>query len=120
MHKILWNFERQMDHQILARGPDLVLISKKKTTCHLVDFDVPVEHKVKINESKMIDKYFDHAEELKQMWNMKLTVIPTVVGILGTVLKDLEKRQGELKMRGRIKAINQNNYKSPGDMLKLV
>ena len=30
--------------------PDLVLINKKKRTCHLVDFVVPVEHRVKIKE----------------------------------------------------------------------
>ena len=30
MHKILSDFEIQMDHLILARRPDLVLINKKK------------------------------------------------------------------------------------------
>ena len=30
MHKILWDFEMQTDHQILARRPDLVRINKKK------------------------------------------------------------------------------------------
>ena len=31
-HKILWNFEVQMDHLISARRPDLVLINQKKRT----------------------------------------------------------------------------------------
>ena len=26
--------------------PDIVLINKKKRTCNLMDFDVPVEHRV--------------------------------------------------------------------------
>ena len=30
MHKILWDFVIEMDHQIPARQPDLVLINKKK------------------------------------------------------------------------------------------
>ena len=47
-HRIVWDSEIQMDHQILARRPDLVLINKKKReTCHLVGFAVPVEHREK-------------------------------------------------------------------------
>ena len=30
MHKILWDFEIQIDHLILARRPDLVIVKKKK------------------------------------------------------------------------------------------
>ena len=36
---------------------------------------------------------------------MKMTVIPIVVGALGTVPKGMEKRLGELEIRGRIEAI---------------
>ena len=43
----------------MARRPDLVLINKKKRTCHLVDFAVPVDHRVKVKESKKINKYLD-------------------------------------------------------------
>ena len=34
--------------------------------------------------------------------NMKVTVISIVVGALGMVSKDLEKRLGEIETRGRI------------------
>ena len=30
MHKILWDFEIQMDHLMLARGSDLVIVNKKR------------------------------------------------------------------------------------------
>ena len=46
-----------MDPSILARRSDLVFINKKKRTCPLMDFAIPVDHRVKMNESKMIDKY---------------------------------------------------------------
>ena len=39
-HKILWDFEIQIDHPIPFRRPDLILIHKKKRTCHQVDFAV--------------------------------------------------------------------------------
>ena len=38
MHKILWDFEIQLDHPIPVRRPNLVLIKKNIITCHLVDF----------------------------------------------------------------------------------
>ena len=41
-----------MDHPILARRPDLVLINKKKRTCQLMDFAIPGDHRVKIKESE--------------------------------------------------------------------
>ena len=48
MTKILCSFQIQTDHLILARRTDQVLINKKNRICHLVDFDVPADHRVKI------------------------------------------------------------------------
>ena len=39
-----------------------------------------------------IERYLDLARELKKVWNMKVTVVPLVVGALGTHAKALEKR----------------------------
>ena len=46
-HKILWDFEIQTNHLILARKPDQILMNtKKKRTCCQVDIVVPADHKV--------------------------------------------------------------------------
>ena len=37
-YEILWDVEMQTDHLITTRRKDMVLINKKKKTCHLVDF----------------------------------------------------------------------------------
>ena len=42
-----------MDYSILTSKPDLVLINKKKGTWHEVDFDIPVNEKMKVNESEI-------------------------------------------------------------------
>ena len=90
---ILWDFKTQIDHPIRAiqaRRPDLVLINTEERTCQLGDFAVPVEHRMKIKN----DRYLDLARELKKhLWNMNATLIPTVVGSLGTVPNGLEKRR---------------------------
>ena len=51
---MLWDFEIVMDHPILARW--LVLINRKQSTCHLVNFVFPAEPRVKMKESKKIEK----------------------------------------------------------------
>ena len=45
MHKVLWNSEKQTDHLISARRPDLVIKLKEK-------FAVPVDHRVKSKRAK--------------------------------------------------------------------
>ena len=53
----------------------------------------------------IIDKCLDLARELKKLWNMKVKVIPIVVGALGTVPKGLERGLENLEIRGRIDII---------------
>ena len=76
--------EIQISHLISARQPDLVIVNKKKTTYRIVDFAVSADHRVKLKESEKRDKYQDLARELKRLWNMKVTVIPIVIGALGS------------------------------------
>ena len=87
INKLLWDFEIETDHQISARQPDLIIINKNKRTCRIVDFAVPSDHRVKLKECKKRDKYLDLAIELKKLWNMKVMIIPIVMGSLGTVTK---------------------------------
>ena len=86
-HKLFWDFEIQTDYLISARRPDLVIINKEKRTCRIVDFAVSADRRVKLKESEKKDKYFDLARELKKQWNVKVTIIPTVIGALGSVTK---------------------------------
>ena len=56
-------------------------------------------------ESENKDKYLDLARELKKLWNMKVTVIPIVIGAFGTVTKGLVKGLKDLKIRERVETI---------------
>ena len=56
-----------------------------------MDLVVLANHRVKIKESEKIEKYLDFTRKLNNQKNVKVTVIPMVVGALGTVLKHLEK-----------------------------
>ena len=45
-----------------------------------------------------MQKYLNLARELKKTWNIKVTVIPIVAGVLRMVPKGVEKGLDELKM----------------------
>ena len=91
-----------MDHLIWARRPGIIIINKNKRTWKIVDFAVPADHRVKLEESEKKDKYLDLARELKKLWYMKVTFIPNVIGDLCKVTKRLLKRQEDMEIRGRV------------------
>ena len=78
---------------------------QKKGTCKIVDFAIPADHRIKLKECELTDKYLDIARELKNLWNMKVTIIPIVIGALGTVTKGLLKGLEELEIGGRVETI---------------
>ena len=103
-HKLLWDFNIQTDHLIPARRPDLIIFSIRKRICKIVDFAVPADHRINLKESEKKDKYLDLARELKKLWNMKVTILPIVIGALGTVTKGLKSLE-DLEISGRVKTI---------------
>ena len=54
---------------------------------------------------KINDKYLDLARGLKKLWYLRVTVIPIVVGALGTVPKTWERKLYELESNERIERI---------------
>ena len=54
-----------------------------------MDFTVPAEHQVNMEENETSEKYLDLARKLKRLWNMKAMVIPIEIGALGTIPKSL-------------------------------
>ena len=106
-HKLLLDFDIQTDHLISARRPDLIIINKKKKKkiCKIVNFTVPADYRIKLKECEKREKYLDLARELKKLWNMKVTIIPFVIGAFGTVTKGLLKGLEDLEVGGRVENI---------------
>ena len=57
------------------------------------------------NNNNNNNKYLDHAREVKKLWNMKVTIVPIVIGALGTITKGLLKGLEDLEIGGRIETI---------------
>ena len=121
-HKFICDFEIQTDQLISARQPDLVIVNKKKKkrTCRIVDFAVPTDHWVKLKERKKKDKYQDLAWEVKKLWDMKMTVIPIVIGALGTVTKGSIQELKDLEIRGRMETIQTTAWLRSARILRII
>ena len=80
---------------------------KKKKICKIVDFAVPADHRIKLKECEKKDKYLDLTRGLKKkkQWNMKVTIIPIVIGVFGTVSKGLVKGLEDMEAGGRVETI---------------
>ena len=104
-HKLLWDFNIQTDHLIPARRRDLIIINKKKRICKIVDFTALADHIINLKERAKKDKYFDLARELKRLWNMKVTIVPIVIGAFNTITKGLLKGLEDLEVGGRVETI---------------
>ena len=81
-HNILWNFELQTDHLISVRRDPMIV--NKKDNLPNSGLCCSGRSKLKLKESEKRNNYKDLPMELKKRWNMKVTVIPFVIGALGT------------------------------------
>ena len=95
--KILWGFAIQTDKEIEHWRPDIVVIDKKKRECKIINIAVPGDQNIKVKELEQITKYQDLRLKVQKLWDVNATVIPIVVGALGTVSEELE---GHLKTIG--------------------
>ena len=105
-HKLLWDFNIQTDHLIPARRPDLIIINnKKRDFAKLSTLVSQRTTRINLKEWEKKGKYLDRASELKKLWNMKVTIVPVVIGAFGTITKGLIKDLEDLEVGGREETI---------------
>ena len=77
---------------------DLVMLTKKKKrTCRIMDFAIPAHYSWK---SKKTKRKTNLTWEMKILWNIKVTLIPVVIGVLGRTPKGLVKGLEVLEIKG--------------------
>ena len=91
-YKILWDFSIQTDHVIEALRRDLVVVDKKERSCKIIDFTVSGDSRIEEKEKDKIEKYQDLGRELQKIWNVKVKIIPLVVGSLDAIPKQFGDR----------------------------
>ena len=115
-HKLQWDFNIQTDHLIPARRQQLMVINEeKKRSCKIVDFTVPADHRINLKECAK-----NLARELKKLWNMKVSIVPIVIGAFGTITKWLLKGLEDLEVGGRVETIQMTTLLRTASILRRV
>jgi hypothetical protein len=84
---VLWNQAVHTDREVTANRPNIIIKNKKDKICKLIDVAIPADRNVV--QKKL--KYKSLCIEIQQMWNLKCTVIPIVIGATGIVTRSLKK-----------------------------
>ena len=70
----------------------MFVIDKKERSCKIIDFAVPGDSRIEEKEKDKIEEYQDLGRELQKIWNLKMKIIPLVVGSLGAISKQFGNR----------------------------
>ena len=63
----------------------MVVVNKKRRTCKIIDFPVPRGSGIEEKKKENIEQYQDLKRELQKIWNVRVKIIPLVVGSLGAL-----------------------------------
>ena len=90
--KLLWDFHVQSDHMIEHCRPDLLLVDKVTNTATIIDVAVPGDVRILDREQDKILAYQDLKREIKKNWHLrKVSIVPIVIGALGSVTSNFRK-----------------------------
>jgi hypothetical protein len=86
---VLWNQAVHTDREVTTNTPDIIIKNNKEKTCTLIDVAIPADRNVVQKEKKL--KYKSLCTEIQQMWNLKCTIVPVIIGATGIVTRSVRK-----------------------------
>lgn len=72
----------QIDREIKANRPDIVIKDKQEKACLLIDMSIPTDKNTLVKVTEKLSKCKDREIEIERMWGMKATTIQVVIGAL--------------------------------------
>ena len=88
--KILWDVFIQVDIQREHRRPDTVVMEKNTKKCLIIDVACPVNNNLILNRNEKLDNYSELQLEIARMWGKETSIVPIIIGALGSIPNDLE------------------------------
>ena len=79
---LTWDMQVHTDKKIKASKSHIIIKYHIDNTCQLVDMIIPSDRNMSINEVEKFSKYKDLEVEESEMWKMKATTLPVVIGVL--------------------------------------
>lgn len=75
----------QIDHEIGARRPDLMIIDQKNKRCQIRDVAIPEGGRVREKEDEKVEKYKDLVREVGKMKGARTKGVLGIVGALASI-----------------------------------
>ena len=76
------------------------MVDKKERSCKIIDFAVPGDSRIEEKEKDKIEKYQDLGRMLQKIWNVKVKIIPLVLGSFGVIPKQFGNRLKQIGITG--------------------
>ena len=70
----------------------MIVVDKKEISCKIIDFPVPGDSRIEEKEEDKMEKYQELGSELQKILNVKVKIVPLVVGSLGAIPKQCGNR----------------------------
>ena len=96
--EIWWDRSVETPDKLDHNKPDLIVIDRLKGHWTIIDFSVPNDKNVASKEKEKVEKYTKLACQIRKMRKVSTSIIPLVVGALGTVTNSLEKNLKRLEI----------------------
>ena len=85
---ITWDMAFYTDKVLKHNRPDITLVHKDTQKWTLTDIAVPVDQNITTTEDEKVEKYQELAFEIRRIHGAsKVTIIPIVIGALGSISK---------------------------------
>ena len=117
---IYWNKPIQTDRKVAHNKPDIVVIERKERRWFIIDFAIPMDHRVRAKEDIKVDTYLDLAAEVRRQYRVKTEIVPVVIGALGTVPNRLEESLEKLGIPDVISSLQKSVLISTAAILRRV
>ena len=90
--KILWDFQIQIDKQVMANQLDIMVADKLQKKAVVTDVAISSDGNIKKKENKKLEKYQGLNEEVEKMWELKAAVVSVIIKAVGAVTPKLGER----------------------------
>ena len=88
--------------------------------CKIVHFSIPQDARVEQSYDEKFQKYQDLAREIRRIWQVKVKVIPLVVGALGTTPRALKANLEEIGVDMEIDLLQKSTLLGMATILRKV
>ena len=87
---LMWDFTISVDSPTPHNRPDITLVDKQNDVVKLIDVAIPGDSRIQQKAVEKKEKYTDLRIKVQRIWKTPVSVVPIIIGALGSIPKELE------------------------------